>query len=310
MQLSLGDLFREFLIFGMKQAMACVFAGSFFLLLILSHWISIAGLPRYDFLLLGALAIQAFLIVARLETWREVAVLSLFHAIGMGLELFKTAPGIGSWSYPEAAFFRLGTVPLYSGFMYAAVASYMIQAWRLLDLRLTGFPSWRVALVLAALVYGNFFSNHYVPDMRWVLVAILLWVFRRTFVHFTVSDRERRMPLMLSFLLIGFFVWIAENLATYFGAWVYPDQTSQWVIVGPHKISSWMLLVVISFLIVASLQRSYIEPTTGTCAGLEIVPRRRMSALLSWRHDRSRRRSTRQPDQPRHPHAPADAGHS
>lgn len=151
MRFSPGDLFREFLIFGVKQAMACVFAGSFFLLLILSRWISVPGLPRYDVLFLGALAIQALLIATRRETWREVAILSLFHAIGMGLELFKTAPGIGSWSYPEAAFFRLGTVPLYSGFMYAAVASYMIQAWRLLDLRLTGFPSWRVSLVLAAL---------------------------------------------------------------------------------------------------------------------------------------------------------------
>lgn len=311
MQLSPVDLLREFVIFGTKQVMACVFAGSFFVLLILSHWLTIPGLPRYDFLFLGALTIQILLIALRLETPREVMVLSLFHAIGMGLELFKTSPGVGSWAYPDAAYFRLGTVPLYSGFMYAAVASYMIQAWRLLDLRLTGFPSWRVSLVLAGLIYGNFFSNHYVSDMRWVLAAILLWVFRRTFVHFTVSDRERRMPLMLSFLLIGFFVWIAENLATYFGAWVYPDQTQQWVIVGPHKISSWMLLVVISFLIVASLQRSYIGREAAAAAPGEskIEPRRRHPALLSSLDDRSRRRGTRQPDQPGYSHTPADAGH-
>ena len=34
-----------------------------------------------------------------------------------------------------------------------------------------------------------------------------------------------------------------------FGAWVYPNQAQQWAIVGPAKISSWMLLVIISFML-------------------------------------------------------------
>ena len=65
------------------------------------------------------------------------------------------------------------------------------------------------------------------------------------------------MPLVLSFVLIGFFIWIAENIATYFGAWVYPNQAKQWAIVGPAKISSWMLLVIISFIIVAALKEIF-----------------------------------------------------
>jgi uncharacterized membrane protein YoaT (DUF817 family) len=65
------------------------------------------------------------------------------------------------------------------------------------------------------------------------------------------------MPLALAFLLIGFFIWVAENIATYFGAWVYPHQAQQWAIVGPTKISSWMLLVIISFIIVASLKQIF-----------------------------------------------------
>jgi uncharacterized membrane protein YoaT (DUF817 family) len=247
----------EFLVFGLKQAAACVFAGSFLFLLAISGHIAIPGLARYDFLFLSAIAIQIVLIAVRLENWREVAVLSLFHLIGMGLELFKTSPSVRSWSYPEAAFFHLKTVPLYSGFMYASVASYIMQAWRLMQVRLTAFPSFPLAVGLCAAIYANFFTNHYMLDLRWPLAACVLLLFRRTQVRFTVTVSERRMPLALSFLLIAFFIWVAENIATYFGAWQYPHQKRQWAIVGPTKISSWMLLVIISFIIVAALKEIF-----------------------------------------------------
>jgi uncharacterized membrane protein YoaT (DUF817 family) len=247
----------EFLMFGLKEAAACIFAGSFLFLLAISSHISIAGLARYDFLFLSAIAIQVLLIITRLETWREVAVLSLFHLIGMGLELFKTSPAVQSWSYPEAAFFRLRTVPLYSGFMYAAVASYIMQAWRLFDLRMVNFPRFWVAIGLSAAIYANFFTNRYVADIRWILAAAVLIVFWRARVYFTVTTKERSMPVVLAFLLIGFFIWVAENIATFFGAWVYPNQAHKWAIVGPAKISSWMLLVIISFIIVAALKQMF-----------------------------------------------------
>jgi uncharacterized membrane protein YoaT (DUF817 family) len=242
----------EFIIFGLKQAAACVFAGSFLFLLAISGHVSIPGLARYDFLFLSAIAIQIVLIAVRLENWREVAVLSLFHLIGMGLELFKTSPSVRSWSYPEPAFFHLKTVPLYSGFMYASVASYIMQAWRVMQVRLTEFPPFPIAVGLSAAIYANFFTNHYMMDLRWPLAAAVLVLFRRTQVHFKVTTNERRMPLALSFLLIGFFIWVAENIA-----WVYPHQKQQWAIVGPTKISSWMLLVIISFIIVAALKEVF-----------------------------------------------------
>jgi uncharacterized membrane protein YoaT (DUF817 family) len=253
----LGEGMYEFLVFGLKQAAACVFAGSFLFLLAISSHISIRGLARYDFLFLSAIAIQVVLVAVRLENWREVAVLSLFHLIGMGLELFKTSPSIRSWSYPEHAFFHLRTVPLYSGFMYASVASYIMQSWRLMKVRLTAFPPFPIAVGLCAAIYANFFTNHYMVDLRWPLAACVLLLFRRTQVHFVVTKSERRMPLALSFLLIAFFIWIAENIATYFGAWQYPNQKRQWAIVGPTKISSWMLLVIISFIIVAALKEIF-----------------------------------------------------
>jgi uncharacterized membrane protein YoaT (DUF817 family) len=247
----------EFLVFGIKQAAACVFAGSFLFLLAISSHVSIPGLARYDFLFLGAIAIQAVLIATRLESPREVAVLSFFHAIGMGLELFKTSPGVHSWSYPEYAFFHLYTVPLYSGFMYAAVASYMMQAWRLQDLKVRGFPPLWIAGAISMAIYANFFANHYVQDMRWPLAMIVLVAFWKTKVNFTVTRKTRAMPMVLAFFLIGFFIWVAENIATYFGGWVYPDQAQAWAIVGPNKITSWMLLVIISFIIVAGLKQAF-----------------------------------------------------
>lgn len=247
----------EFLVFGLKQAASCVFAGSFLFLLAISGHVHIPGLGRYDFLFLSAIAIQVVLVAVRLENWREVAVLSVFHLIGMGLELFKTSPSIRSWSYPEHAFFHIRTVPLYSGFMYASVASYIMQAWRLMQVRLTAFPPFPLAVGLCAAIYANFFTNHYMLDLRWPLAACVLMLFRRTQVNFVVTRKERRMPLALSFLLIGFFIWVAENIATYFGAWQYPHQKRQWAIVGPTKISSWMLLVIISFIIVAALKEIF-----------------------------------------------------
>lgn len=72
---------------------------------------------------------------------------------------------------------------------------------------------------------------------------------------FQVNGTRYRMPLTLSFILIGFFIWIAENIATFFGAWQYPDQKDAWSLVHLGKISSWLLLVIVSFLIVATLKQ-------------------------------------------------------
>jgi uncharacterized membrane protein YoaT (DUF817 family) len=244
----------EFLVFGLKEARACLFAGSFLAVLLLSKHLPLGSLPRYDFLFLSAVTLQLVLLATRVETIDEVLVLCAFHAVGMGLELFKTSPAVGSWSYPEPAFFKLGTVPLYSGFMYAAVASYMCQAWRIFRLELHRYPSYWLSGPLAALIYGNFFAHHYGPDLRWWLIGAVFLVFGRTTVSFTVTQSRRTMPLVLSFALIGFFIWVAENIATLFGAWVYPHQSQAWQPVDWQIMSSWFLLTIISFILVADLK--------------------------------------------------------
>jgi uncharacterized membrane protein YoaT (DUF817 family) len=77
---------------------------------------------------------------AKLETRDELKAICVFHAVGFALEAFKTSAHIQSWAYPDFAYSKLLGVPLFSGFMYAAVGSYMIQAWRLLDLRVVHHP--------------------------------------------------------------------------------------------------------------------------------------------------------------------------
>jgi uncharacterized membrane protein YoaT (DUF817 family) len=212
-------------------------------------------LPRYDFLLLWCLLVQAAMLATRLETRDELKVICLFHLIGLGLELFKTATG--SWSYPEPGYTKvLGRVPLYSGFMYASVASYICQAWRRLALELTDPPRGRFSVPLALAIYANFFLHQLGwPDLRWGLMLAVPLVFRHSVVHFTVERRCFKMPLALSFVLIGFFLYLAENVATFFGAWQYPNQRDGWALVHASKFSSWFLLVIVSFILVAFLKQ-------------------------------------------------------
>jgi uncharacterized membrane protein YoaT (DUF817 family) len=244
----------ELLGFTWREARSCIFAGSFFVVLALSQHLPLGPIPRYDFLFLAALLMQVVLVATRFETLDELKTLCLFHALGFCLEVFKTHPSVGSWSYPEPGYVKLFGVPLYSGFMYAAVASYMVQAWRQLELEPTNYPSKWLTLLLAFGIYVNFFTHHFVDDVRWFLTALLILLFRKTKIRFTPWRRRLWLPLPLGFALIGFFVWVAENIATFFGAWAYPHQHQGWHLVGFDKISSWGLLVVITFVIVADLK--------------------------------------------------------
>ncbi|MEN2451235.1 DUF817 family protein, partial [Bacillus sp. JR_15] len=112
--------------FAYLQAMSCLFPVMIFAALALSKIVTIPFLHRYDFILLLCLLAQILMLTLRLETLNELKVICLFHIIGIGLELYKVH--MGSWSYPEEAYMKVFGVPLYSGFMYASVASYIYQA--------------------------------------------------------------------------------------------------------------------------------------------------------------------------------------
>ena len=247
-------LVTEFLVFGLKQARACIFAGSFFLLLFLSNHLPFFGLERYDFLFIAALVIQAILYFTKIETHDEVKTIFLFHVIGFMLEVFKTHPAIGSWAYPEPGFFKIMNVPLYSGFMYAAVGSYISQSWRIMKLELVSPPQYLWSVVLGILMYLNFFIHHFLPDIRWALIVTIFYLFWKTKVNFIITKTVRTLRMDISFILIAFFIWIAENISTYLGAWKYPNQIHQWDIVSTSKITSWFIMVIISFIIVSYLK--------------------------------------------------------
>ncbi|MGK7379715.1 DUF817 domain-containing protein [Planococcus sp. 1R117A] len=244
---------KNFIRFGYLQALSCIFPAVIFAALAFSKFVEIPFLPRYDFILLVCIAAQFVMLTSKLETMDELKVICVFHVIGLALELFKVH--MGSWAYPEAAHSKFFGVPLYSGFMYASVASYICQAWRRMDLKVYGWPKPFYTFAISFLIYANFFTHHFTYDIRWILKALLFVIFFRTFVTFRVNRTPYKMPLILSFLLIGFFIWIAENITTFLGAWQYPNQQAAWSLVHIGKISSWFLLVIISVIIVAQLKR-------------------------------------------------------
>ena len=244
----------EFFYFGIKNARACLFVGLFFAAVFLVPRGGMLGFARYDILLIVALSIQAFMLWARLETLDEVKAITLFHLIGFALEVFKTSSGIKSWAYPDFAYSKVLGVPLFAGFMYASIGSFMIQAWRLFRLRVEHHPPYWMSALIAILIYANFFTHHYIGDYRWYLAACALGLYARATVIYRPLDVERRMPLLLAFVLIGFFIWLAENISTFFGIWKYPDQLGAWSMVHVGKWSSWSLLVVMTFTIIANLK--------------------------------------------------------
>lgn len=241
----------EFLLFGFKQGWACLFGALMLALLVATHlfYPEHTALARYDFLTLAAIAIQAAMLAFRLETWDEAKVILAFHLVGTVMELFKTAHG--SWIYPEPSVLRIGGVPLFSGFMYAAVGSYIARVWRIFDFRFTAYPPRWASWVLALAIYLNFFAHHWLPDMRAALFAAMIVLFARTRVYFTVWRTPRWMPLLVGWLLVALFIWFAENLGTFARAWTYPSQAHGWVMVSPTKLGAWYLLMYISFVLVS-----------------------------------------------------------
>ncbi len=215
-------------------------------------WYPAGGLlSRYDLLVLIALVIQIAMLAFRLETLAEARVILAFHVVGTVMEVFKTH--MGSWIYPEPSLLRLGGVPLFSGFMYAAVGSYIARIWRIFDIRPIAFPPIWQPQLLAIVIYANFFTHHFVPDVRWPLFAATAWIFRRTWFEFRPFKEVRRMPILLGFFLVALFIWFAENIATFSHAWLYPAQRGGWTLVPPEKLGAWLLLMIISFVLVATL---------------------------------------------------------
>ena len=99
------------------------------------------------------------------------------------------------------------------------------------------------------------------PDFRWLLFLWTLLLFGRVRIYFTVDRMPRWMPLVVAGVLTAFFLWIAENVGTATGTWLYPG-AGAWKPVSLQKLGSWYLLLTISFVLVTIVNRprSYEAP--------------------------------------------------
>lgn len=245
----------EFVRFGVKQAWACLFGGIVVFLIIATFLFYPRGvaLARYDFLFLSMVVVQAVLILTRLEKFDEAKVILIYHVVGTIMELFKTS--VGSWIYPEPSFFRIAGVPLFTGFMYACIGSYLCRAWRLFDFRFTHHPPRWALIILSIAIYVNFFAHHYFLDARLLLFAAAALLFGRAFVYFKIWRVHRQMPLLLGLVLVSLFIWFTENIGTFTKTWLYPSQLQGWSVVSFAKLGSWFLLLIISYTLVTLINR-------------------------------------------------------
>ena len=247
----------ELVMFTLKQGWAALFGGMILLALLATRavWQPDWPLARYDFLVLFALATQALFLWARLETWEEAKVIALFHLTGTAMEFFKVHAG--SWAYPEAGVLKLMGVPLFSGFMYASIGSYIARVARIFEMRFAPYPPFWMTVALAVAIYVNFFAHHFLPDIRLALFAATLLLFARTRVWFYIGEVPRWMPLPLTAFLVALMVWVAENVGTFTGTWAYPGQ--HWYeMVSFSKLGSWYLLLFVAFTTVTLVMRDFL----------------------------------------------------
>jgi uncharacterized membrane protein YoaT (DUF817 family) len=262
----LGDWMRarlpfglaEFMMFVLKQGWACLFGGVMLAAILASKavWQPEWTLQRYDFLFLFALATQALFLIFRLETRDEARVILLFHLTGTAMEWFKVHAG--SWAYPEPGVFTVMSVPLFSGFMYAAVGSYIARVIRIFDMRFAPYPPFWTTVILAVAIYVNFFAHHFLPDIRILLFAATVTLFARTRVSFHISAIRWWMPMPLAAFLAALALWVAENVGTMTGTWMYSGQKAL-ELVSLSKIGSWYLLLFVAFVTVTLVLRDALE---------------------------------------------------
>jgi uncharacterized membrane protein YoaT (DUF817 family) len=251
------EYFHDFLAFVSKQAYACIFGLYLVILLVVTKYYYPLDdiLYRYDFLLISAIIFQIFLITTRLESWREVGVIVIFHIVATGMEVFKTHPSIGSWQYPGEFSIGILGVPLFAGFMYSAVGSYIARVWRIFEFRFENYPKKIYTILIALAIYVNFFTHHFIWDFRYMILIGVFLTFGRTRIYFKPRDTYYSMNLALGFSLVGLFIWFGENIGTFTQTWVYPTSIYAGFVVSPQKILAWFLLMIISFVLVSLIHQ-------------------------------------------------------
>ncbi len=259
MRARLPHALTELVMFTLKQGWAALFGISLLTAILITRavWSPDWAFARYDALVIIAVGLQAIFLWARLETVEEAKVIALFHLTGTAMEIFKVQAG--SWAYPEAGLLKVMNVPLFSGFMYASVGSYMARVIRLFDMSFKPFPPMAAHFALAVAIYVNFFAHHFLPDIRLALFAATIVLYGRTRIQFRIGTRWYWMPLPLAAFLASLFLWIAENIGTLTGTWIYAGQGAE--VVNFAKMGSWYLLLYVAFATVTLAAQEAIKPS-------------------------------------------------
>jgi uncharacterized membrane protein YoaT (DUF817 family) len=130
---------------------------------------------------------------------------------------------------------------------------------RVFDMAFAPYPRFSLTVALAAAIYVNFFAHHFLPDIRLALSAATLLIYGRTRVTFRISHRDWWMPLPVAALLSSLALWVAENVGTATGTWLYAGQRpDHWVSFA--KIGSWYLLLYVAFATVTLVSRAALRP--------------------------------------------------
>jgi uncharacterized membrane protein YoaT (DUF817 family) len=239
---------QELFVFITKQIKSAIFAILFLSCVVITSYIDFEYIARADVLFICAISIQAILLLSKYETFDEFKIICMYHVIGTVMEIYKTH--IGSWEYQDLGVLSIMGVPLFSGFMYSTIGSYITRAWTEFKVHITHEPNILIHTAISVAIYLNFFTNHYIYDFRYVLLCIVIIVYSKMNLVYHITEHARQIPLTIVFLFIAIGIWIAENLATLYSVWLYPSQKEVWHMVSPHKITSWWLLVILSFILV------------------------------------------------------------
>ena len=246
--------------FGIKQGWACLFGGLMLVLLLGTHLLypDDAPLARYDFLVIGAVAIQAAMLLLKLESWDEARVILVFHVVGTIMELFKTAAGIVDLSRAQPAADRRGAAVLGlhvcgGGQLHRAHLAHLRHPLHGLSAAVDHLAAGGGDL--CELLRPSLGDGHALGPVRGDGAAV-------PGAGGSISRRTGRgagCRCCSGFFLVALFIWFAENLGTFSRAWIYPDQADGWAPVSMAKMGSWYLLMIISFVLVSLVRRPEAE---------------------------------------------------
>jgi uncharacterized membrane protein YoaT (DUF817 family) len=168
------------------------------------------------------------------------------------------------WS-PDWALHRYDALLVFALLTQALFLRFGLETWaearviRIFEMRFAPYPPLWMTWALAAGIYLNFFAHHFLPDIRIGLLAATVLVFGRTRVWFCVAEQDRWMPMVVAGALSAGALWLAENVGTATGTWLYSGQRPDHL-VSFAKLGSWYLLLYVAFFTVTLVSRDALDP--------------------------------------------------